>query len=412
MSMKVSTMRIVDRLIGVPVCWFLTMCRRTADLFGGSRIASRPSSVIFIKLAEQGATVLAYPAIKTACETVGRSNVYFMVFEENRFVLDLLDVVPRENVIALPTGSLFGLAFGTLRALARVRRLGIEASVDCEFFARSTAILAYLCGCRKRAGFHSFAGEAHYRGDLMTHRLSYNYRLHVTDVYCAMVRALEKDPADLPAMDVEFPPEDMLPPLLKTAPGEVDAFRKTVEEAAGGAGLKPLVLLNSNASDLLPLRRWADDRYVDLARRLLAKSDKVRIAFTGSPSEAVHAEGLVREVGSPRCFSMAGKTTLRELMLLYCIADVLVTNDSGPAHFSTLTPVKTVTLFGPETPGAFGSRNPSNHIVWKKLPCSPCVSAYNDRVSACRNNLCMQKIAVDEVFDIVCRLALSEKTNP
>ena len=98
---------------------------------------------------------------------------------------------------------------------------------------------------------------------------------------------------------------------------------------------------------------------------------------------------------------MAGKTTLRELLVLYCLADVLVTNDSGPAHFATLTSIRVITLFGPETPALFGARTPTARIIWKNLPCSPCVSAYNNRLSTCTNNLCMQEITVEEVFNAV-----------
>jgi ADP-heptose:LPS heptosyltransferase len=98
---------------------------------------------------------------------------------------------------------------------------------------------------------------------------------------------------------------------------------------------------------------------------------------------------------------MAGKTTLRELLVLYCLADMLVTNDSGPAHFAALTPIQVVTLFGPETPARFASRSPRSHVIWKDIHCSPCVDAYNNRLSTCRDNRCMQQIAADEVFDVV-----------
>ena len=37
-------------------------------------------------------------------------------------------------------------------------------------------------------------------------------------------------------------------------------------------------------------------------------------------------------------------------MVLYGLADVMVTNDSGPAHFASLTTIHTVTLFGPDFP--------------------------------------------------------------
>jgi ADP-heptose:LPS heptosyltransferase len=168
-------------------------------------------------------------------------------------------------------------------------------------------------------------------------------------------------------------------------------------------GLRPLILLNPNASDLLPLRRWPIDRYVELAKRLIEKYPEVWIGFTGAPDETAAAEALARQTGSPRCVSFAGKTTLRELLVLYTLAKVLVTNDSGPAHFATLTPIRVVTLFGPETPALFAARTPRNAVLWAGIVCSPCVNAYNNRQSSCKNNVCMQAITVEQVFEATCR---------
>jgi len=127
------------------------------------------------------------------------------------------------------------------------------------------------------------------------------------------------------------------------------------------------------------------------------------VAFTGAPNEAAATAELVRQIGSNRCLSMAGKTSLRQLLVLYTLAEVLVTNDSGPAHFATLTPVEVITLFGPETPDLFGARTPRSRILWAGIVCSPCVNVYNNRQSPCRNNRCMQLITVEQVFAEVCR---------
>ncbi len=75
-----------------------------------------------------------------------------------------------------------------------------------------------------------------------------------------------------------------------------------------------------------------------------------------------------------------------------------MTNDSGPAHFASLTPIHVVTLFGPETPRLFAALTARNTPLWSGVACSPCVNAYNNRQSPCRNNVCMQQITVDEVF--------------
>jgi ADP-heptose:LPS heptosyltransferase len=177
---------------------------------------------------------------------------------------------------------------------------------------------------------------------------------------------------------------------------ELARIKSLVQKETGGN--PKLILLNPNASDLLPLRRWPADRYVELAKRLLSSYSEVCVVFTGAPTERAATNELVQQVNSPRCVSLAGKTTLRELLVLYTLAEVLVTNDSGPAHFATLTPIRVVTLFGPETPLLFAARTPRNTTLWAGIACSPCVNAYNNRQSPCRNNICMQAITVEQVL--------------
>ena len=112
---------------------------------------------------------------------------------------------------------------------------------------------------------------------------------------------------------------------------------------------------------------------------------------------------VAAQVGSPRCFSLAGKTTLPQLLVLYALSELLITNDSGPAHFASMTPITVITLFGPETPLLFRALTPRAIPIWMQLPCSPCVNAYNNRQSPCRDNICMKSITVDHVFTVACQ---------
>lgn len=401
-------MRRVDRWAGVPLCFVLTCARRVGSLLrwtqGWGHEASGPRRIAFVKLAEQGATVLAGPAIREAVDRVGAENVFFVVFEENRPILDFMELIPPENVIAIRTGGMVQAMMSTLGAVRRMRWEGVDTAIDFEFFARSSAAICYLSGARTRIGFHGFVGETPYRGDLMTHRLSFNPQLHASEIFRLQVKAMDARPEDLPAFDLKPGGETVLPPVFEPSADELEKVAGVLREQLGGAEGRPLILLNANCSDLLPLRKWPQERYVELSRRLLERYPEVSIAFTGAPSERDPVERLVREIGSKRICSMAGRTTLRELLVLYCLAEVMVTNDSGPAHFASLTPMDVVTLFGPETPAVFGVRSPRSHVLWANLVCSPCVNAYNNRLSGCQNNICMQKIAVDQVFDKVCEV--------
>ena len=392
----ILTLQRTDRWIGVPLCAILTILRRMFESAGppGPRQVRR---ILFIKFAEQGSTVLAYPAIRHAIDMVGRENVYFVVFEDNRFILDAMEIIPQGNVITIATKSLFGLATGALRAVLRVRKIGIDAVVDMEFLTRFSAILTFTTGAKSRVGFHTFFGDGPYRGNLMTHRLLYNPHLHTSQMFEAMVEALLRDPSVLPTFD--FTPSVNQPlPRFRPSPSEVAEIDALLQRENPGICSAPLILLNPNASDLLPLRRWPALRYVELARRLLERYPELFIGFTGGPSEAGPNNRLADEVGSSRVIPLAGKTTLRQVLVLYTRSEILVTNDSGPAHFATMTPIRVVTLFGPETPALFAARSPNATALWAGIACSPCVNAYNNRQSVCRNNVCMQAITVDDVF--------------
>ncbi len=398
----ISTLQRTDRWIGAPLCAILTILRRIFESAGppGPRQVQR---ILFVKFAEQGSTVLAYPAIRRAVEMAGRENVYFVVFEDNRFILEAMEVIPAENVITIATHSLFGLTLSALRAVRRIRKIRIDAVVDMEFLTRFSAMLTFTTGAKTRVGFHTFFGDGPYRGDLMTHRLLYNPHLHTSEMFDAMVEALSRDPAVLPTFD--FTPSVTQPfARFRPSASEVDEIDALLHRENPRIGSAPLILLNPNASDLLPLRRWPPPRYVELARRLLERYPELFIGFTGNPSEAGPNNQLADEVGSERLIRLAGKTTLRQLLALYARSEILVTNDSGPAHFASMTPIRVVTLFGPETPALFAARSPNATALWAGIACSPCVNAYNNRQSVCRNNLCMQAITVDDVFEKVTRI--------
>ena len=391
------------------ICGVLSFIRRLSGPSSDGKIAHKPTKILFVKFAEQGSTVLAYHAICRAVEMVGRQNVYFLVFEENRFILDVMHLIPEKNVVTVGHRSIFDAGLCALSALKRIRDLEIDSAIDLEFFSRSSAALTFLSGAKARVGFHTFFGEGPYRGDLMTHRLLYNPYIHTSQNFQMMVEALDQAPDGLPTFYGKIPPADLVSPQFVASPVADQEVRAIIERESGRKGEPALILLNPNASDLLPLRKWPTDRYVDLARRLLERFPDVCIGMTGAPDESEAIRQVAAQVGSPRCFSFAGKTTLSQLLVLYALSELLITNDSGPAHFASMTPITVITLFGPETPLLFRALTPRAIPIWMQLPCSPCVNAYNNRQSPCRDNICMKSITVDHVFTVACQAYLDRQ---
>src|ERR1700727_2300213 len=275
-------LQFIDRWIGMYVCGVLSLLRRLNSSAEATNLARKPKRILFVKFAEQGSTVLAYHAIRRAIEMVGSENVYFLVFQENRFILDVMRLIPEENVITVGHKNFFDAGLQALFALRRIRELQVDAAIDLEFFSRSSAALTYLSGAGSRVGFHTFFGEGPYRGDLMTHRLLYNPYIHTSQNFQMMVEALDQVPERLPTFEGKIPAEGAVSPPFIAAPAAERDVRAIIQRESGRVGEIPLILLNPNHSVFLPLQKWPTDRYVDLARRLLERFSEVSIGMSGA----------------------------------------------------------------------------------------------------------------------------------
>ena len=122
------------------------------------------------------------------------------------------------------------------------------------------------------------------------------------------------------------------------------------------------------------------------------QAPQVLIVLTGTPEERLAAETVRLALDTPRVLNLAGRTTLPELIHLYNQASLLVTNDSGPAHFASLTRMPVLVLFGPETPAIYGPLGQNVEKIYLRLACSPCVSVYNQKRSPCGDNRCLKLI--------------------
>jgi len=396
--------RWMDGNVGRPVCFLLTVQRKIFGLFRPKRAANdKPSKVMFIKLIEQGFTVLAYPALKMAVGIYGKENVYFMVFRENRIILDILDIVPRENVIEISSDGLLSFLISVPKALFRTRREKIDSAIDMEFYARGSVILSYLSGARHRVGLYLFTCEGPYRGDLLTHKLTYNPYLHTMTYYVSLLEALKYEPprANVPLV-FKIPEYDSTLKRYYPSPEEKLKLAEKTDGMSKGPLKKPIVILNPNAGDLLPIRKWKKDRFIRLGEMIINEYPVVTIIITGNERERAMAEAISGKIRG--AVSLAGQLTLGELLALYSISDLLITNDSGPAHFSALTGIRSIVLFGPETPLIYAEKGANIHTLTPDFICSPCVNIFNHRRSACVNAKCMDSIRVEDVMRLVRRI--------
>lgn len=398
--MNPRTIKRVDFWAGLPLCFLLTVWAKLRRVISANQRSSPPPhKILFLKLIEQGATVLAYPALKRAADLAGASNVYFCVFAENRPVLDILNIIPPANIFEIRSTNLVVFLCDALRFILKARRLRIDTVLDMEFFSRASAILNYLTGATKRVGYHRYTSELPYRGNLMTHRLQYNPYLHVALAYLLLVESSLIAPADYPLPKMKMPDVRLCRPRFSPSQHQLQRATALLRREAKGELRRPFIIVNPNARDILLQRMWEPEKYVLLVQKLLERYKSPTIILTGSSSEVHAVEMMFRNLSSDCIVNLTGKTDFFDLMTIYSISDVLVTSDSGPGHFSVLTDISCVLLFGPETPTLYGPLGDKVHIIYDRFACSPCINAYNHRFSPCANNVCMQSISVETVFD-------------
>jgi len=395
--MKVDTMRRIDRLAGVPLCAVATVMVWVASRF--ARAPGRVKRVLMIELSEMGTTILAAPAMRKAREDLG-AELYFAIFRKNVGSIELLGTFPPANVFTIRDTSIATLLIDTLKFLIWTRKNGIDTVIDLELFSRFTALLTGFSGAARRVGYYRFHNEGLYRGEMLTHRVAYNPHIHIAQNLISLVNALL-----VPTPQIPYSKTPVIDADLKVSlPAPSKAARETmIARIRAAARLDPeahrVVLINPNASELLPHRRWMPARYAELIKRILKQYHDALVLITGAPNERAEAEALANQCG-PRCVSLAGHTALAELPALYSLAKLMVTNDSGPSHFAAASGLKTIVLFGPETPKLYQPLG-SSRAIYAGIACSPCVSASNHRKTACTDNVCMQMISVDQVFAAV-----------
>lgn len=408
--MKIDLMRKVDYFAGVPLCFLATLFLWLTRLFS-KQLQQSPQKVLFVELSEMGSAILVDPAMRKI-QNVTKGELYFVIFKSNAASLRLLNTVPLSNVFTIREDGFFNLAVDSLRFLFWVRKNKIDTVIDLELFSRYSALLTGLSGAKNRIGFHAFYNEGLYRGAMLTHRVAYNPTLHIAKNFIALVNAALAGKVELPYSKTLIDDSEI---LLASAPVDENAIltmrgRIRDEFPSYDEKYHRIVLINPNASDLLPQRRWIPEHFVEVMHGVLASGDDLLVLITGAPAEREAALRLQQQVQHERCINFAGRQKLEELPALYQIAELMLTNDSGPGHFSSVTNLRTFVLFGPETPLLYGSLGNSTPI-YAGLACSPCVSAANHRKTPCSDNVCLQVIKPEAVLNQL-RQALAKKQLP
>jgi ADP-heptose:LPS heptosyltransferase len=390
--LKIDRQRWVDRVAGPPLCWLLTLFHRLTGVDDPPREVRR---ILVVLLSEMGALVLTRPMFDRLREKHPSATFHVLCFEQNRAALDLLDIIPANQVIVVRNTSAVAFAIDSFRATRRMRSLRLDVVLDLELFARASAIFAGLSGAAIRVGFHRYTQEGLYRGDFMNRPVQYNPYQHIAQQFVRLADAIGSTTVPTAKQLSETAPLRLSPLLLH--PGELEAARRRLRETHPSIADRPLVFLGPGGG-LLPIRAWPAVSFARVAKELTARG--LAVAIIGLSDDRELAQTIQRACGSPLCIDLTGYTrSVRDLTVLLHLGALLITNDGGTGHFASLTPIPAIVFFGPETPVLYGILSPRAVNMFKPVSCSPCLTAYNHRRSPCDgDNVCLKAISPEEVL--------------
>ncbi len=391
--MDINRQRAIDRYVGVPICRLLSGVNRVIN---NDPDGAQPKNIVVILLSEMGSLVLAHPMFMRLKEQHPEANIYVLMFAKNREVLDLMEIVPRENVITLDDSSLKTLVRDSLNAISTMRKLKIDAAIDCELFARISSIFSYLSGATFRVGFHRHTQEGLYRGNFINRAVTYNPYRHLTQQFLSLAAALDSD--TVPANKLMPKAYTGKPPVLTFPDEELLQVTRDLHNFFPPIKEKKLVLIYPSGG-ILPIRAWPIKYYFQLAKSLL--DEGYAVGVIGLKGDRAIAQQVVDFCKDPACVNLAGYTkSVRHLLAVFHRASLLVTNDGGPGQFAALVPkLPTIIFFGPETPTLYKSLGTNSYCFYRGLPCSPCLTAYNHRTSPCDgDNECLKQILPEQVL--------------
>jgi lipopolysaccharide heptosyltransferase I len=331
------------------------------------KLTKIPQKILIVKPSSLGDIIHSLPFLGAIREAFPGAAIDWVVAEGFEGLLDNHPMVKRLWIIRKDRWKEAGNLPHTLSEWSGLARdlavVKYDLAIDLQGLLRS-GLLTMFTRAPLRVGF----SEAREGAPIFyTHRVEGGRDRHAVDRYLAVAGALGADIAR-----VNFPL-----PLVKPS--------AEVEEILAQTGPYAVIV---------PGARWQSKKWpVELFAKVASRLPLPSIVVGSRADRGIGEQIAASSAGKAR--SMAGKTTLKDLIPLMRKAAFVVTNDSGPMHLAAAAGVPVIALFGPTNPVRTGPYGTWHRVLTANLPCAPCYK------KECRNPRCMTGISVDEVCKTV-----------
>jgi lipopolysaccharide heptosyltransferase II len=177
---------------------------------------------------------------------------------------------------------------------------------------------------------------------------------------------------------------------------------------------RPLIALHPGSGGYSVARRWAPERFAQLADTLYHDFGG-QVIMLGGPEEKELHQNIISQISSEvPVRSLAGTGSIKTTAAILELVDLFVGNDAGVMHLAAAVGAPTVAIFSLSNAKAWGpyTGDPTSKratIVRLDLPCMPCF--YSGHLlgtpEGCATHDCITQLQVDPVAAAARRMLLN-----
>lgn len=380
--MKIKNQIVIDNLVIRPIAYLLNFLVRIVGKITNidHSLDKEFKTIVICKFKGLGSIIQSTPMIESFRNAYPNAEIIYLSTESNKTLLDKIHII--DSVYTINDKSIFKLITSLIKVQMKLIQKRPDVFIDLEIYSNFSTLVGVFSFAKNRIGF--YLRSSSFKMGIYTHMMFFNSTLPISEVYYQLFRLFKKEI-----------PKPKLYPLKSNSNLSLP---------------NKYIVINPNASDLRIERRWDISNFEAIIKIILNQYSDYSIILIGSKNEEEYTNQLLNvENLDNRLISLAGKTSMDELIHVITNATLVITNDTGPMHLSFACEKATICLFGPCSPNQYGFYE-NTKIVYKKLYCSPCVHDFN--IPPCKgNNLCMQMIKVQEIKELIEEVIENKKMN-
>ena len=381
--MRRRILRFLNKTLTSPLCFLISLADGVIHGFNNERGRKRNyRKILAIKIAGMGDAILMLPALKMLKDKFPNASISVLATPATKVIFEgdtTFDEVIVYDILSKDAGIIKFIKFIEL-----LRKKKFDLVIDMEQYIVFTTILGYLTGAKERIGFDK--GKTY---NLLTRKIPFNRNQHMTENFADLVRCTG---INIPIKHLErvwFSEED----------------KENIDKLLLQKGINDeqfLIGIHATSHKEIDCRRWMKERFAIVADNLI-RDYKAKVIFTGGPTESDKVAEIV-DLMKEKPISVAGKTSVKELIALVDKLDLVLCNDTGISHIAAAMNTRAVVLFGPESPRRYRPFGDIHIPIYKNVDCSPCIHVHLGDISfnSCPDKehpKCMDLITVGEVMD-------------